>query len=88
VRVEYTSITHDETSEILERVQSDCYREETSHKCVGNDKGENLKPKRKSTVMDKCSDVTDTSVNDDYRNLIERPRCNVVDTNRSSKRIR
>ncbi|WJX63510.1 hypothetical protein P8452_48382 [Trifolium repens] len=88
VRVEYTSTTHDETSEILERVQSDCYREETSHKCVGNDKGENLKPKRKSTVMDKCSDVTDTSVNDDYRNLIERPRCNVVDTNRSSKRIR
>ncbi|MCI24630.1 hypothetical protein A2U01_0045815 [Trifolium medium] len=88
VKAEYTSTTHDETSGILERVQSDCYREETSQKCVRNDKGENLTHKRKSTVTDKCSDITATLVDDDCRNLIERPCCNVVETSRSSKRIR
>ncbi|KAK2450366.1 helicase protein MOM1 [Trifolium repens] len=62
VRAESTSTTHVETSRILERVQSDSYREETSQECVGNDKGENWTPKRKSTVTDKCSDVTATLV--------------------------
>ncbi|WJX24422.1 hypothetical protein P8452_13526 [Trifolium repens] len=62
VRAEYTSTTHDETSRIPERVQTNSYREETSQKCVGNDKGENWTPKRKSIVTDKCSDVTATLV--------------------------
>ncbi|GAU40956.1 hypothetical protein TSUD_187130 [Trifolium subterraneum] len=86
---EYTSTTHDETSGILERVQPDCYREETSQKCIENDKGENLTPKRKSTVMDKFSGVTATLVDDgDHRNSIKRSCCNVVETSTSSKRIR
>ncbi|XP_045830824.1 helicase protein MOM1-like [Trifolium pratense] len=88
VKAEYTSTTHDETSGILERSQSDCYREETSQKCVRNDKSENLTHKRKSTVVDQGSDVTATLVDGDYRNLIERPCSNVVETSRSSKRIR
>ncbi|PNY12594.1 hypothetical protein L195_g009228, partial [Trifolium pratense] len=48
VRAEYTSTTHDEISQ----------------KCVENDKGENHTPNRKSTVMDKCSDITATLVDD------------------------
>ncbi|GAU27597.1 hypothetical protein TSUD_271380 [Trifolium subterraneum] len=90
VKTEYTSTTHNETSRTLERVQSDCYREETSQKCIENDKSENLTHKRKSTVVDKGSDVTATLVDDDddYCNLIERPCCDVVETSRSSKRIR
>ncbi|PNX81863.1 hypothetical protein L195_g037888, partial [Trifolium pratense] len=56
---------------------------ETSPKRVENDKGENYTPKRKNTAMD-----TATLVDDDY--LIERSRCNVVETSTStsSKRIR
>ncbi|GAU33373.1 hypothetical protein TSUD_364990 [Trifolium subterraneum] len=72
VRAEYSSTNHDETSK----------------KCVENDKGENYTPKRKSTTMDKCSDITATLVDDDYCNLIERPPCHNVETSRSSKRIR
>ncbi|CAJ2657231.1 unnamed protein product [Trifolium pratense] len=56
---------------------------ETSPKRVENDKGENYTPKRKNTAND-----TATLVDDDY--LIERSRCNVVETSTStsSKRIR
>lgn len=106
--VQSNSTTH-ETSDIPERVQSDCHEKETSQtlatrdsdsneslirKCVGNEKGQNLTPsKRKSTVVDKHSDVSPRVVDDENCNLIVNPDpeklcCNVVETSGPSKRIR
>jgi len=101
--------TTQETSEIPERVQSDCHEMETSQtlairdsdsneslirKCVRHEKGQNLTPlKRKSTVVDKHSDVSPRVVDDDNCNLIvdvdpEKLCRNVVETSGPSKRIR
>lgn len=101
--------TAHETSEIPERVQSDCHEKETSQtlaigdsdsneslirKCVVNENGQNLTPsKRKSTLVDKHSDVSPRVIDDDNCKLIVdtdpvKLCCNVVETSGPSKRIR
>jgi hypothetical protein len=83
----------EETSQMLVTRGSDS-NESLIRKCVGNDKDGSLTPcKRKSTLVDMCSDVSATLVDDGNCNLIldadsERLHCNVVETNRPSKRIR
>ncbi|MCI15967.1 helicase MOM1-like, partial [Trifolium medium] len=78
----------EETSQMLATMDSDS-NESLIRKCVGNDKGGNLTPsKRKSTVVDKCSDVSATLVDDDNCNLIVDADPERLETSRPTKRIR
>ncbi|CAJ2654464.1 unnamed protein product [Trifolium pratense] len=78
----------EETSQMLATMDSDS-NESLIRRCVGNDKGGNLTPsKRKSTVVDKCSDVSATLADDDNCNLIVDADPERLVTSRPTKRIR